>query len=290
MIGDWYNPIDDASAVVGAAADITTSAIDTIPGGQDVRLAVDSAVTGPVRDFANTAVGRTMLSALASTVTGGLAPVLGPQLATIAFALPGMAAGDDFVTAWTQEFGKRVEQTAAIVGASYAGPLVQEQLSKAQVYLDQLKAAGVDPATVGFQEFAKNAGVSDWTAAVVLDGYRGVIEYGLNLFNITTGALRDVSGISLTSGAARQSLENLQNQLRIANAVVGTGAGSAVHSYSLSSGTIAPTRAATPAPTAVRGTAPTPTTPGSNTTLEIAIALGAVVLLGGAAAYYYLRK
>jgi hypothetical protein len=288
-MGDVFDVAGDiasgaAGIVTGAAGDV----IDTVPGGRDVADAVDSVVTGPIRDFANTAVGRTVLTALASTVTGGLAPVLGPQLATVAFALPGLAAGNDFITSWMQAFGERVNQLADAY-AQQAGPLINAELSKASAYLDQLNSAGIDAASVAFQDFAKASGVSDWTAAFVLDAYRGVKQDLLHVFNFLTGSLQDVSGISLTSGAARQSLQNLQNQLRISNAAVGTSAGSAVHSYALSAPPPPPPRAATPVASAVRGTAPA-VAPSSNTTIEIAVALGALVLLGGAAVYYSRRK
>jgi hypothetical protein len=93
--------------------DPITSAWDaaksTVPGLQEISDAIDAAVSGPVRDFARGPIGRVMFSALASSLTGGLAPILGPQLATVAFALPGLAKGDDFVTAWTQEFAERAK-------------------------------------------------------------------------------------------------------------------------------------------------------------------------------------
>src|SRR4051812_44237510 len=91
------NIIEDTWDTVTSPIDDAWNALkDNVPGFQEVSDAVDAVVTGPVRDFARTSVGRTILSVAAGSLTGGLAPMLGPQLATVAFAMPGMAAGESF--------------------------------------------------------------------------------------------------------------------------------------------------------------------------------------------------
>jgi hypothetical protein len=177
------NIFEDAADFV---SDTTGDVIDAVPGARDVLDAVGDAVTGPVRDFANTAVGRAMLSALATTVTGGLAPVLGPQLATVAFALPGLAAGQDFVSAWTQEFGSRVEQTAAIIGAEEAKALWSDQFDKAAAWLS---AHGAETLLqMPIEDLAKAAGIREDFAAFLVAGAAGDLnEFVASLFDTKTG-------------------------------------------------------------------------------------------------------
>lgn len=74
---------------------------------------------GPVGDFVNSWAGRIVLTALSSGAYAGLAVYqlpngvkVGAQVASAAFAIPGMAKGDDFVTAYMQELGSRISQTA----------------------------------------------------------------------------------------------------------------------------------------------------------------------------------
>jgi hypothetical protein len=69
-------------------------------------------VTGPMKDFANTAVGKFALMTIATAFQGPLAWQIGPQLASIVWAAPGMLAGQDFFTSYTQELANRLKQTA----------------------------------------------------------------------------------------------------------------------------------------------------------------------------------
>lgn len=187
--------LDDAwDATGGQVVDVATSAwntaVDAVPGARAVADAVDSVTAGPVRDFARTAVGRTLLTALASSLTGGLAPMLGPQLATVAFALPGLAQGDDFVTAWTQEFAKRVEDTAEILGADGAAALFAAQFETLAAYLAD---NGIDLSATGLtienvKRLAKAAGISEYVAAKAIAGAVGLPIEALNyIFDIPNG-------------------------------------------------------------------------------------------------------
>ena len=159
------------SDIVDAAGDALSGAydaiVDTIPGGRAFVDGVDAIVVGPVRDFAQTGVGRAMLTALASTVTVGLQPYLGAQLATVAFALPGVAAGQDFVTAWTQEFGSRVQQTAEILGADAVPAEWGDQLKKATDFVNKYD---IPWDKIDFHELAKQAGIREDVAAWLVAG------------------------------------------------------------------------------------------------------------------------
>lgn len=111
--GEFGNIFEDAwdtttgaiKDVANTVADVTTSIIDRIPGGLEVRQAVG--------DFAKTPAGSVFFRALATVTYQNLAwGALGPQLAAVAFAIPGLAAGDGFVESWVKEFNWRVSQTA----------------------------------------------------------------------------------------------------------------------------------------------------------------------------------
>jgi len=75
---------------------------------------------GPLRDFFRTAVGRVIARAFATLLYYNLAPLLGPQLAAVAFAFPGLLRGEKFDEAWATEFIWRVTTTAGILaGMAY---------------------------------------------------------------------------------------------------------------------------------------------------------------------------
>lgn len=111
-----------------------------IEGGADWLQGV---IDGPMRDWARTEWGATILRAMATSLSGGLAPIVGPQLASVAFALPGIARGEPFDEAYWKEFTWRVEKTIEI-----AGPLIGERLGnelKAGVESLRHRAQGAFP-------------------------------------------------------------------------------------------------------------------------------------------------
>lgn len=195
----WFGS-DFVDSVGDALSSGWDAAVDAVPGARAVVDAADAVLVGPVRDFAHTAVGRTLLTALASSVTGGLAPILGPQLATVAFAIPGMAAGDDFVTAWTQEFGSRVNQTVQILGGDAVPPEWLGQLSKAK---DYLASTGVDLSAIDWHALAQQAGIRDDVAAWLVAGATGALDdYTKHFFDPKTG--RDLGIGETTADVARR--------------------------------------------------------------------------------------
>lgn len=123
---------DVADWAGGAAADVA-SAVAAVPG---VDVIVEAAA-----DFARTSVGQVVTRAIATALTGGLAPVLGPQLATIAWTVPGVLRGDPWDQAWLAEFGHRAEQAATVLGGE-AGAVFGAQLDAAIRYLAARIPAG----------------------------------------------------------------------------------------------------------------------------------------------------
>lgn len=207
--GNVFDDVDDTLSTIASPITDTWDALkDDVPGFQEVSDAVDAVVTGPVRDFARTAIGRTILTAAASSLTGGLAPLLGPQLATVAFAMPGMAAGTDFARAWTLEFASRVQQTASILGTQYAGQIAAEAYAKLKAYSDKFDVApfAKEIAKYGdFKELARRAGVREDYAALFLAGYVGDMSiYTSRSFDARTGA--EITG----SGAAAALLAKIK--------------------------------------------------------------------------------
>lgn len=113
------SPFDDAVATA-------LNLVSAVPGGDWVR--------GASRDVArflisSPGVGIPLVGAISAGLASGLvtgasgqayealAPVVGPQAASVAFALPGVVAGDSFSTAWSQEMAKRLRDLAARYGA-----------------------------------------------------------------------------------------------------------------------------------------------------------------------------
>lgn len=134
---------------ISGAVDSLVSTVGDVPG---VSWAGEQ-----LRDFASTSVGQWFLRIVASSVTGALVPYVGPQLASIAFAIPGLAKGDTFASAWTQEEIWRIEQTAQILAGSVAQQLSAAALAELQPYLDQLQGLSTQLET-SVQQILADAG------------------------------------------------------------------------------------------------------------------------------------
>lgn len=174
MIGAWYDPrswVEAGADVVSSAVDRAAAAFDAIPGASWAKSFVKTA-TGPVGDFARSEVGQVVLRAIATTMTGGLAPILGPQLATVAWAVPGLAAGDSFTDAWLNEFQWRLKETSEIAGADI-GRLLGEQVTR--VLGDEAFRAAVQ-AGKSVAELARHFGIREDAAALAIDALRSVVE------------------------------------------------------------------------------------------------------------------
>lgn len=211
----WFGS-DVLDAVTGAVSDVW----ETIPGSEIVGGAFEDVWTGPLRDFAKTPLGVTVLTAAASAVYGPLAYALGgpyglanfgAQLATVTWALPGLARGEDFATAWVSEVKRRAEKTAEYVGGEAASHLVAE-LGVATDFLkglapEQIEALQNMPEALlsdAVQEMAADAGVADWSIAMAMnalfDEMPGPPDWaGLFAFDDVTGALL-FAGASHTRG------------------------------------------------------------------------------------------
>lgn len=122
------------AASLSSAADAVVSVVHEVPG-------VDW-IGARLQDFARTAFGQWFLRIVATSTSAGLAPALGyygPQLASVAFAIPGLARGDTFAQSWTQEEIWRIQQTAQILAGGAAQGLSDAALAELGPYLAELK-------------------------------------------------------------------------------------------------------------------------------------------------------
>ncbi len=229
-VGGWFDDVVDWSE--GAAEDATNAVVDvvtSVPGVDEGVSSVEDAASflgslpgfeqagGLLQDFARTPYGRVALTALSTNLTGGLAPIVGPQLATVAFSLPGVLRGEKFDEAWVNEFAMRVQRTAAILGADFID----------EVFMPQFTAA--------MQELAANFNLGDlatWTTQQLADRLHireDVAAYALSLWNRTGPPNKDAYDpetgkylvfvdhlgwlTSLTSEQMRVPTSNLQNEI-----------------------------------------------------------------------------
>jgi hypothetical protein len=96
---------------------------DLISGGASW---LKDAIDGPLKALVENPFGELILRAIATSLTGGLAPILGPQLATIAWAIPGVVKGEPVDRAWFEEFSRRVDEVARLFGAELGKKMVAE--------------------------------------------------------------------------------------------------------------------------------------------------------------------
>lgn len=137
------------------AGDLVSDAFDAIPGSELLK----DFWNGPLRDFAKTDVGKIVLRAVATAAQGPIAPIVGSQLSSIVWAVPGLFRGERIDQAWISEFGWRLKTTAEILG-----PQVAEALgAQVDAAIEALKASP-DAAASMAGELAEQLGVSDWAA------------------------------------------------------------------------------------------------------------------------------
>ena len=185
----WFgsDALDFVVSAAGSAVSSAGSVLANVPGVDEFASVVSDTWTGPLRDFAHTAIGTGVLTALASASYGPLAYALGgpyglanfgAQLATVIWALPGVARGEAFVSSWAAEVIRRSEETAAYFGGGAAG-LVVTQLGISTDFVkdlapEEMAALEAMPSEVlegAVKELAKAAGVDDWSIAMVLSQF-----------------------------------------------------------------------------------------------------------------------
>lgn len=168
---------DAVTETVSDAWDGVGDAVRALPGGAQLLEAA--------RDFANTSTGLTVLRAFSTMLYGSIAWTLGPQLASVAFAVPGLFRGDRFEQAWLTEVKWRAEETAKI-----AGPGIVDawgaQLSGALQKLAAQYDVG-DLVSMAAPELAKRFNVREDVAAFALAIWNRVQLPSRNEFDPVSG-------------------------------------------------------------------------------------------------------
>lgn len=187
MTGEEFTSLGDtkhrASADFGDIFSDAAGAVEDV--GSSIVDKVGDIIPGPLKDafskFADTGIGHVVLFVASGGAYSALVPALGPQLAAVAFALPGMAKGDNFMKAWMEGFVERVTLLIKYFistgipqdqAADMAAQATQSDMDKAQKYVDQIggvaKLAGMD-----FQTLAAKAGIREDMAAEYLANANG---------------------------------------------------------------------------------------------------------------------
>ncbi len=121
-----------AGAAAASQTDVGSDILAGIPGTSVLAKAMQAVLSSPeMRAFASTPVGKTVLRAVATTAYMSAVPWVGPQLAALTFALPGLARGEEFSKAWVEEFVWRVQKLAEILGVGEAKQLIVDQAKDA---------------------------------------------------------------------------------------------------------------------------------------------------------------
>lgn len=117
--GDW------AADRVEDLGDALKDVYEAIPGSDLLGDAVKTVVTGPLKDFANGDIGKTVLRAMSTVAMQGAAamPFLAVPMMAAAATIPGLAQGKNFREAAVQEWAWRLETTAQILGPQIAAQL-----------------------------------------------------------------------------------------------------------------------------------------------------------------------
>jgi hypothetical protein len=140
------------------AIDVGGDVVHALPGGDEL--------LGAARDFANTATGQTVLRAFSTMLYASVAWPLGPQLASVAFAVPGLFKGEQFENAWLQEVKWRAEKTAEILGPGIVDAFGSQLASTLKQMADEYGVT--DYVNMGVREFAARYRIREDVAAFAL--------------------------------------------------------------------------------------------------------------------------
>jgi hypothetical protein len=104
-----------------------------------------------LKDFANSTGGKIVMTALTSLSFDALSSALSvftiaaPQIASLTFAIPGLARGEPFFQAWLVEFLSRVKQTIEILGGQIGADVGKEMMAQIMPAYNQIVGALGNP-------------------------------------------------------------------------------------------------------------------------------------------------
>jgi hypothetical protein len=162
LVSSPYGPrvgslLDDVLSPFKSAADAVGDIVSRVPGSAWVGQAFSQGATW-IGEMAKTPWGFTILTAATGTfVLPNLAPIVGPQIASVAWTIPELAQGQCFSTAYIQELTHRAEAVATYFFKKDVGdgsvelPDDVKQQIGAQVaqVTDQIKELYANPAFQG---------------------------------------------------------------------------------------------------------------------------------------------
>ena len=236
---DWVS--DRVDDVGDAVSDVGDFVHDNIPGGEWVVDAVNAGA-GWIATFAKTGVGTIVMRAISSAMFPAFSATLGPQVASVAFAFPGIVKGDRFTEAYITEVAHRTSETARILGSDVAeqvitGPLKDTVAKLIKQLADKtggknllglnpaelMKATGLTPAAAAYmkelgltpESVAKQFGIRQDVAQMVLDVLNQTTS-DLTRFDVATGKplpTRSLASAPISTSATAQSATELKVSL-----------------------------------------------------------------------------
>lgn len=172
--------VEDVWDATGAhAVDAADSAIRALPGG--------SALIEAAGDAARSPLGMVVLRAYTTMLYGSVAWAIGPQLAAVTFAIPGLMRGERFDEAWLGEFKWRVEKTAETLGPGVVDAFGAQLTTTLRKMLSDFGAGAL--VEMGVQEFAKRYNIREDVAAFAMALWNRVQLPPREAFDPATGRM-----------------------------------------------------------------------------------------------------
>ncbi len=307
------HPEDDANALVHVRVDDVIDAIQDAPIVGGLASPVRDFVHGPMRDFAKTTVGAMVLTSIAVTIAVAV-PFVGPQLEFFAFATPGFIAGGDFGPAWVVGYTQYIKQGVKFLSQNQVDlglpdlelpPEVEQQMSDyTQKLQDGVKTAidflhALAPnalASMTYDQLSKELGIrydsAVWGLAAARGNMAELAAAKLMKFDPGTGRpITDAYARKLEAGSAVLTSTG-QTSMQVARLWVPLAmrpkASLSTQGPRMAGRLLQGTAPSSDAAVAV-GQAVTQASAPSSSAAQLAIGVGAVVLLGGAAALWWFR-
>lgn len=217
----WFG--EDVADAVGGALSDAWDVVDDLPGFRELGEGTKAVFTGPLRDFARTGLGQTVLRAMTTVAMGPVGWVAGPWAMMVSASLPGIARGDTFEEALFSENLWRLSKTAEVLGTDYAGELVaqygsalEELKKRARSFAPDLEVpaalqelasrAGLDPEAYA-RKLAASLGIREDMAAQAFEMLGRVSFFDPDGYDVTTGRQRGAVRLRF---ATRTGVQNEQ--------------------------------------------------------------------------------
>lgn len=171
MTGFRIPIVSDVVDAASDAVDAVWDAVDDLPGFKQLGEGVKAVFTGPLRDFAKTAIGQTVLRAMTSMAMGLTGGIAGPWAMMATAALPGVLSGSPFEEALITENLYRATEAVKILTANQVKvpgiefpipPEVQRIVTQSLDVLNELKRRANElglPIEEAVQKLAADYGV-----------------------------------------------------------------------------------------------------------------------------------